>query len=284
MESIPGNLRSLRGLVDVRTCGPSTTLIFPKIPRVPSKNSTRNYNGHARAKMLVEVCSKTITARPLPRCWCAGLAHSPVSPLRLRSPSPPRRVDRELVLEVPHGTDTNFTQALQPGSLESEGGIGRRRRAGPRRRRAALDCVYHGTTASGSYVSLSACELPLRFTPRSTCRATPSRSSSSRWTIAAAAAAAAATSRSTSPTSPTTPLIAAATAPRPRQGRRMQVPAATAIHLRRTGHITDRIPMPPPRLGPSTGRSANRPTVRAGRPASRRSVTRNRTTIAPFVL
>ena len=112
--------------------------------------------------MLVEVCSKTITARPLPRCWCAGLAHSPVSPLRLRSPSPPRRVDRELVLEVPHGTDTNFTQALQPGSLESEGGIGRRRRAGPRRRRAALDCVYHGTTASGSYVSLSACELPLK--------------------------------------------------------------------------------------------------------------------------
>ena len=76
---------------------------------------------------------------------------------------------REVVLEIPHGTDAlpaNFTEALWSGPPEVDGTgrvrPGRHRRAGPRRRRTALDCVYHGTTVSGSFVALSACELPLK--------------------------------------------------------------------------------------------------------------------------
>ena len=74
---------------------------------------------------------------------------------------------REVVLEIPHGTDAlpaNLTEALRSPEVDGTGRAppDRHRRAGPRRRRTALDCVYHGTTSSGSFVSLSACELPLK--------------------------------------------------------------------------------------------------------------------------
>ena len=79
---------------------------------------------------------------------------------------------RELVLEIPHGTNglpanlTDAFRAASPGDDDTaQGGAGRfrSRRAGPRRRRTALDCLYHGTTAAGAVVSLSACELPLQI-------------------------------------------------------------------------------------------------------------------------
>ena len=75
----------------------------------------------------------------------------------------------ELVIEIPAGQSTlpSNLSGLLKANHNRDGGR-RDRRTGPRRRRAALDCLYQGQIvaldlAGNGFVSLSACELPLKI-------------------------------------------------------------------------------------------------------------------------